>query len=107
MGAVLLAVVLPAVASASSRGELEDLRPVLAYDAAAVSETMAGGGVLLEDKDPRIVAEALGRVLSEGPFRNAVLASQARTLEAAKRIDFDGLLETHIATALESAGAPA
>jgi glycosyltransferase involved in cell wall biosynthesis len=79
--------------------------PVLAYDAAAVSETMAGGGVLLEDKDPRLVAETLARVLADPAFRGTVLRSQARTLEAAKKIDFDALLEGHIQTALESAGA--
>ena len=76
--------------------------PVLAYDAAAVRETLDGGGVLLEDKDPRIVAETLARVLSDGAFRSAILATQSRTLEAAKRIDFDGLLEGHIRAAWES-----
>jgi glycosyltransferase involved in cell wall biosynthesis len=73
--------------------------PVLAYDAAAVSETMAGGGILLDDKDPRLVAEALDLVLTDQAFRNRVLASQADTLRAAKAIDFDTLLERHIETA--------
>jgi glycosyltransferase involved in cell wall biosynthesis len=76
--------------------------PVLAYDAAAVGETMNGGGLLLEDKDPRIVAEALHRVLKDEAFRRAVLAGQARTLAAAKALDFDRLLESHIETALGS-----
>ena len=79
--------------------------PVLAYDAAAVSETMNGGGILLDDKDPRIVAAVLDRVLNDQAFRGAVLKSQARTLAAAKSIDFGALLERHIETALESAGA--
>ncbi len=76
--------------------------PVLAYDAAAVGETMNGGGLLLDNKDPAFVAAALDRVLTDRPFRAAVLASQARTLSAAKAIDFDRLLESHIETALES-----
>jgi glycosyltransferase involved in cell wall biosynthesis len=76
--------------------------PVLAYDAAAVSETMAGGGILLDSKDPRFVAEALDLVLQEGDLRRAVLAAQSRTLEAARAIDFGGLLESHVETALES-----
>jgi glycosyltransferase involved in cell wall biosynthesis len=80
--------------------------PVLAYDAAAVRETMNGGGVLLADKDPRIVAEALDLVLRGGVFRNAVLARQARTLAAAKAIDFGSLLESHVATALRPAVTP-
>ena len=77
--------------------------PVLAYDAAAVKETMNGGGILLEDKDPRFVAAALDRVFTDEAFRGAVLESQARTLAAAKATDFGRLLEAHIATALESA----
>ena len=76
--------------------------PVLAYDAAAVSETMNGGGMLLDDKNPLIVAAALDRVLSDEAFRRAVLTSQDRTLAAAKAIDFGRLLESHLETALES-----
>ena len=78
--------------------------PVVAFDAAAVGETMAGGGVLLDDKDPRVVAEALDMVLTDEGFRSRVLASQQRTLAAAHAIDFGALLEAHIATAVESAG---
>jgi glycosyltransferase involved in cell wall biosynthesis len=73
--------------------------PVLAYDAAAVRETMGGGGILLDDKDPRFVAEALDLVLTDQAFRNRVLSSQATTLRAAKAVDFDALLERHIETA--------
>ena len=76
--------------------------PVIAYDAAAVSETMNGGGILLDDKDPRIVAATLDRVLGDEGFRRAVLASQERTLSAAKAIDFGRLLEAQVETALES-----
>ena len=65
---------------------------------------MGGGGVLLDDKDPRVVAAALDLVLKDGAFRTAVLASQARTLKAARAIDFGALLESHVETALESAG---
>lgn len=81
--------------------------PVLAYDAAAVSETLAGSGVLLETKDPLVVAEALGLVLPDGAFRQAVLESQAVTLAAAKAVDFGALLETHVETALAVAGSRA
>ncbi|MEO8502060.1 MAG: glycosyltransferase family 4 protein, partial [Vicinamibacteria bacterium] len=81
--------------------------PVLAYDAAAVSETMNGGGLLLDNKDPVLVAATLDRVLTDESFRAAVLTSQARTLSAAKALDFGRLLESHIETALESARARA
>lgn len=77
--------------------------PVLAFDAAAVSETMNGGGILLARKDPPLVAATLDRVLNDEGFRDAVLKTQARTLAAARAIDFDRLLEAHIETALQSA----
>ncbi len=77
--------------------------PVLAYDAAAVGETMDGGGILLDDKSPPLVGETLDRVLTDPAFRGAVLRSQARTLAAAKSLDFGRLLEAHIETALQSA----
>ena len=78
--------------------------PVVAFDAAAVAETMGGGGFLLDDKDPRVVAEALDLVLTDQALRSRILASQARTLAAVRALDFGALLEAHIATAIESSG---
>ena len=49
--------------------------PVVAYAAAALPETVADAGILLPDKDPALVAEAVHRVLSDAPMR-------ARLLEA-------------------------
>jgi glycosyltransferase involved in cell wall biosynthesis len=43
--------------------------PVVAYAAAAVPGTMAGAGVLLDDKDPLVVACAVDRVLSDAGLR--------------------------------------
>jgi len=39
--------------------------PVVAYDAAAVGETVGRGGLLLEDKSPMAVAAAVQRVVSD------------------------------------------
>lgn len=74
--------------------------PVLAFDAGAVKETLGGGGLLLEEKDPRVVAEALDLVVRSGDFRKAVLARQTQTLESAKAVDFGAVLEAHIESAL-------
>ena len=43
--------------------------PVVAYGAAAVSETVGGAGIVLCDKRPATLAAALNRVLSDGPLR--------------------------------------
>lgn len=77
--------------------------PVVAFAVAAVPETLAGGGVLLDNKDPRVVAAALDVVLNDAAARARVLESQARTLAAARSLDFGALLETHIETAVRSA----
>src|SRR5262249_60697107 len=42
--------------------------PVIAYDAGAVAETLRGGGLLLREKPPEVVAELLGRVVTDPPL---------------------------------------
>lgn len=54
--------------------------PVIAYDAGAVRETLQGGGVLLTEKKPEVVAEFLGMVVGDAPTRAAVLNTQERAL---------------------------
>ena len=49
--------------------------PVVAYSAAAVTETVADAGVLLEDKDPLAVAYAVGQLLSDVSGLDAVRAA--------------------------------
>jgi glycosyltransferase involved in cell wall biosynthesis len=78
--------------------------PVLAYDAGAVAETLRGGGVLLKDKRPELVAELLRRVVTDQELRAAVLATQERTLREIHAIDYASLLRERLAPVL---GAPA
>jgi glycosyltransferase involved in cell wall biosynthesis len=47
--------------------------PVVAFRAAAVPDTVAGGGVLIDDKDPLMVACAVDRVLSDATLRAALI----------------------------------
>ena len=58
--------------------------PVLAYDAGATAETLRGGSVLLKDKRPEVVAEAIHAVVKDQALREAVLATQQRTLRLAR-----------------------
>jgi glycosyltransferase involved in cell wall biosynthesis len=74
--------------------------PVIAYDAGAVRETLHGGGVLLQDKRPDLVAEILDRVTHGGPLRRAVLASQARAIAEIRATDFGALLADRLAPVL-------
>jgi glycosyltransferase involved in cell wall biosynthesis len=58
--------------------------PVVAYNAAAVPETLAGSGLLVDDKDPLVVATAVDQAVRHGPTRD-------RMVEAGKQraADFD------------------
>ncbi len=49
--------------------------PVVAYDAAAVPETLAGSGILLADKDPLVVAATVADLLVDDSKRTALVAA--------------------------------
>ena len=65
--------------------------PVIAYDAGAVRETLRGGGLLLQDKRPELVADVLDRLTRGGDLRRAVLASQAEAISRIRSTDFGAL----------------
>jgi glycosyltransferase involved in cell wall biosynthesis len=74
--------------------------PVIAYDAGAVAETLRGGGILLREKRPEVVAELIGRVQEDGVLRAAVLRTQERALAAVRAVDFSALLQERLAPVL-------
>jgi L-malate glycosyltransferase len=74
--------------------------PVIAYDAGAVAETLRGGGILLREKRPEVVAELIGRVHEDGALRSAVLRTQERALATVRAIDFSALLQERLAPVL-------
>ncbi|MCL2393112.1 MAG: glycosyltransferase family 4 protein [Acidimicrobiaceae bacterium] len=49
--------------------------PVVAFDAAAVPETLAGSGVLLPNKDPWVVANAVAGLLADADRRMQLVAA--------------------------------
>ncbi len=66
--------------------------PVIAFEAGAVRETLRGGGLLLQDKSPRLVAEVLDQLTRGTALRRAVLASQAEAVARIRGTDFGALL---------------
>jgi glycosyltransferase involved in cell wall biosynthesis len=74
--------------------------PVIAYEAGAVRETLHGGGLLLQDRRPDLVAELLDRVTHGGPLRRAVLESQARAIAEIRATDFGALLAERLSPVL-------
>jgi glycosyltransferase involved in cell wall biosynthesis len=80
--------------------------PVVAYEAGAVRETLRGGGLLLQDKSPRLVAEVLDRLTHGSALRRGVMASQARAIAEVRATDFGALLRDRLRPLLD-AGATA
>jgi glycosyltransferase involved in cell wall biosynthesis len=80
--------------------------PVVAYDAGAVRETLHGGGVLLKEKRPQVVAELVRAVLTEERLRAAVLAAQARAIAEIRATDMGALLRARLAPVLEGDARP-
>ncbi|MCU0240890.1 MAG: glycosyltransferase family 4 protein [Vicinamibacteria bacterium] len=75
--------------------------PIVAYDAGAVRDTLRGGGVLLKDKSPELVAELLGSVVSEPPLRQAILATQARAVAELRQVRQSDVLMRQLAPVLD------
>jgi glycosyltransferase involved in cell wall biosynthesis len=80
--------------------------PVIAYDAGAVRETLRGGGVLLREKDPAVVAGLTHRVLTDPSLRARVLETQERALSAVRAIDFGALVLERLAPVLPPTDPP-
>ena len=79
--------------------------PVVAYDAGAVRETLRGGGLLLKDKSPELVAEVLDRVTHGGDLRRTLTASQKRAAAEIRAIDFGALVLDRLAPVLQGSDA--
>jgi glycosyltransferase involved in cell wall biosynthesis len=56
--------------------------PIVAYAAAAVPETLGGSGVLLKEKDHRLVAEIVNELVENPAWRDEVIAGQRKRLRA-------------------------
>jgi glycosyltransferase involved in cell wall biosynthesis len=80
--------------------------PVIAYAAAAVPATMDGGGVLIDTKDPVMVAALLDELMTNAALCDRVLANQDAALRRLMARDFDGTLLRFIEQVKTSARLP-
>lgn len=76
--------------------------PVLAFDAGAVKETLQGGGVLLKEKEPEVIAELLGVATTDAATRAAILKTQDRALERIRSVDIGDRLDAALRTVQEN-----
>jgi glycosyltransferase involved in cell wall biosynthesis len=74
--------------------------PVLAYEAGAVPETLDGAGVLFREKRFDLVAEMMGRLIKDQPFRNAVIQGQRERVARYEKRDLAAELRRHLAPLL-------
>lgn len=74
--------------------------PVMAYDAGAVSETLDGAGILFREKQFEVIAETMGRLVSDAPLREAVLRGQRERLQRYRNRDLSAELRDHLAPLL-------
>jgi glycosyltransferase involved in cell wall biosynthesis len=80
--------------------------PVVAYDAAAVGETVGNGGLVLADKSPMTVATAVHRVLGDEALRDALVAAGRRRVQSFTPAACEARLRAAIDDALSLVGAP-
>jgi glycosyltransferase involved in cell wall biosynthesis len=62
--------------------------PVLAFDSSAVAETMDGSGIVFTEKHFDEIAEMLGRLVNDVPFRRSVIEGQFSRIERYRKRDF-------------------
>ncbi len=55
-------------------------KPIVAYESSAVPETMGDGGLLVDTKDPYVVAAAINRVLTDEGLKKEILKAQQEKL---------------------------
>jgi len=76
--------------------------PVLAYEAAAIPETLDGAGVLFKEKEHDLVAEMMGKMIHDTSFRTAILQGQKERLERFENRALDKELKQHLSPLIGS-----
>lgn len=66
--------------------------PVVALASSAVTETMGGAGVLINNSDPQTVSRAVEKVMTDSDYRREVLWRQNRRLEKITTFNVGGAL---------------
>jgi L-malate glycosyltransferase len=79
---------------------LHDL-PVMAYSAAAVPETMDGAGILFSEKRYELIAELMGRVVTDAQFKSAIISSQRDRIARYTKRDLASELRQHLSPLLK------
>lgn len=55
--------------------------PIVTYDSCAIGETLGGSGIMLPNKSPEVVAEAMHMVISNPDFKQRIIEGQRERLK--------------------------
>lgn len=55
--------------------------PIIAYDSSAIGDTLGNSGILLKDKNPRLVAEWMQRVVVDTELRKTIVENERERLQ--------------------------
>lgn len=56
--------------------------PIIAYDSTAISDTLGGSGILVKEKNPRLVAGIIDRVINDRALNEQLIIGQKERLKA-------------------------
>ncbi len=70
--------------------------PVLAYSSTAIPETMNGAGILIEKKEPLLVAQIMDKVMKDQEYRKQIINNQRIAFEKYKKENLRKLLLKYI-----------
>ena len=70
--------------------------PIIAYDKAAIADTLGGSGILMDDKDPVLVGEMVHRLLSDAMLKEQVLNLQTERLKDFLHEKINAEFETYL-----------
>jgi glycosyltransferase involved in cell wall biosynthesis len=76
--------------------------PVLAYEAAAVPETLDGAGILFLEKRFDLIAEMMGRLVRDPALRHAVIQGQRERLARYEKRDLAAKLRQYLAPLMKN-----
>ena len=54
--------------------------PIIAYDSSAVADTLGSSGILVDNKNPVMIAELINRLVCDVEFKNTVINAQNERL---------------------------
>jgi len=75
--------------------------PVLAFASSAVPETLGNGGIILEEKNPKLTAEWIDQLVANKELRGGIQREQRRRLEDFQYDKVSGIYERYLKSFIE------